>query len=113
MSTATDHPKPLDQITHLLQDLSAKQEEVSARQAELDQKLDRLLVGDKLETLTTREVCHVLKISMTKLKGMLASGELQMWKLGGERRITRGALEAYIRAQAKKSARPRGRRRRR
>ena len=113
MSTTTEHPEPLNQITNLLHELRAKQAEVSARQAELDQKLDRLLVGDKLETLTTREVCNVLKISMTKLKGMLAAGDLQMWKLGGERRITRGALEAYIRAQAKKGALPRGRRRRR
>lgn len=80
----------LDQIAHLLRDLSAKQDEILAQQTEFDQKLDLLLAGDKLDTLTTREVCHVLKISRTKLKGMLASGELHMWKLAGERRITRG-----------------------
>jgi len=39
---------------------------------------------------------RLLSIGRTKLHELVASGDLPMWKLGGERRITRAALEAFI-----------------
>lgn len=86
-------------IREMLRDLQARQEA-------LERKLDRLLVGDTLDTLTTKEVCQILRIGTTKLKRLIASGELPMWKLGGERRITRAELEAFVREQATASGQP-------
>ena len=67
----------------------------------IEEKLDRALAGRQLETLTTQQVMNVLQIGRTKLNELVQSGELQMWKLGGERRITRAGLEAFIRSKAR------------
>ena len=67
----------------------------------LESKLDRLHRGDTLDVLTTAEVRAVLGIGRTKLNELIQSGQLPMWKLGGERRITRAGLEAFIREQAR------------
>lgn len=66
----------------------------------LEAKLDRLHLGETLDVLTTAEVREVLGVGRTKLNELIQSGELKMWKLGGERRITRAGLEAFIREQA-------------
>lgn len=67
----------------------------------LEHKLDRLRLGDDLDVLTTAEVRDVLGVGRTKLNELIQSGQLKMWKLGGERRITRAGLEAFIREQAR------------
>jgi excisionase family DNA binding protein len=71
------------------------------RLEEIEEKQDRVLAGSQLETLTTKQVMSVLQIGRTKLTELVQSGELQMWKLGGERRITRAGLEAFIRSKAR------------
>lgn len=50
----------------------------------LEDKLDRIRLGDDLDVLTTAEVRAVLGIGRTKLNELIQSGELKMWKLGGE-----------------------------
>jgi len=67
----------------------------------LEHKLDRLHRGDTLDVLTTADVRDVLGVGRTKLNELIQSGQLKMWKLGGERRITRAGLEAFIREQAR------------
>ena len=79
---------------------------LAARLAAVETKLDALLGAvtglrmGSLELLTLREVCGVLKLSRTKVNELVQGGALGMWKLDGERRITRAGLDAYIRRQA-------------
>lgn len=74
--------------------------DMAARQARMEELLVRLSAGKQIELLTTEDVRRILGIGRTKLNELIASGDLQMWKLGGERRITRAGLEAYIRRVA-------------
>ncbi|GIV03583.1 MAG: hypothetical protein KatS3mg015_2413 [Fimbriimonadales bacterium] len=112
-TTHTPAPLPNDQAAravshgqrgptaHDLAALRAHLAELAARQARIEDLLVRLSAGKHLELLTTEDVRRILGIGRTKLNELIASGELPMWKLGGERRITRAGLEAYIRAQAR------------
>jgi len=96
MDTTTNIPLDED-LTALRKHLA----EMAARQARMEELLVRLSAGKQLELLTTDDVRRILGIGRTKLNELIASGELPMWKLGGERRITRAGMEAYIRAQAR------------
>ena len=80
--------------------LSKRFDEIIARQARIEEVLLRLATGRHLELLTTADVMHVLQVGRTKLHELIASGELPMWKLGGERRITRAEFEAFIQRTA-------------
>ena len=81
-------------------ELLRRLEEMAERQARMETLLVRLSTGKQLDLLTTEDVRRILGIGRTKLAELIASGELRMWKLGGERRITRAGLEAYIRRLA-------------
>ena len=103
MSTTTHHPAPSPNPERT-DDLAALREhlaEMAARQARMEDLLVRMSAGKEVELLTTEDVRGILGIGRTKLAELIASGELPMWKLGGERRITRAGLEAFIRAQAR------------
>ena len=79
---------------------------LAARLESLETKLDALLGAvaglrmGTLETLTMSEVQGVLKCGRTKVNELVQSGALGMWLLDGERRITRGGLEAFVRRRA-------------
>lgn len=91
---------------HAVADVLALAERLGAVEAKLDALLSAvtgLRLGG-LELLTVREVCDVLKLSRTKVNELIQSGALGMWKLDGERRITRAGLDAYIRRQAQGEA---------
>jgi excisionase family DNA binding protein len=47
-----------------------------------------------------RDAANLLAISETVLYDLIARGEVESLKIGGSRRITRAALEAYIAKQA-------------
>ena len=80
--------------------LHERLDEMAARQARIEDVLVRFAAGKRLELLTTADVMRLLSIGRTKLHALVASGELPMWKLGGERRITRAELEAFIQRTA-------------
>ena len=80
--------------------LNERLDEIAARQARIEDVLVRLAAGGRLELLPTADVMRLLCIGLTKLHALVASGELPMWKLGGERRITRAGLEAFIQRTA-------------
>ncbi len=80
--------------------LRERLDEMAARQARIEVLLIRLTAGRHLDVLTSADVMHLLSIGRTKLHALIASGELPMWKLGGERRITRAELEAFIKRRA-------------
>ena len=79
---------------------------LAARLAAVETKLDALLGAvtglrmGALELMTVREVCEVLKLGRTRVNELIQTGALGMWTLGGERRITRAGLDAYIRTAA-------------
>ncbi len=76
---------------------------MEALQATVSTLSARLAARDD-DTLTLAEVCAVLHLSRSKVQELLALGVLPMWKLGGEWRITRGGLSAYIRRCAAEGA---------
>ena len=76
--------------------LNQRFDELVAQQDRMEDVLVRLAAGGRLELLTTADVMRLLSIGRTKLHELVASGDLPMWKLGGERRITRAALEAFV-----------------
>lgn len=84
----------------------AEARDLRDRMEALDAKLDAVLSGlaslrvGGLDTLTVAEVCAVLKLGRTKVNELVQAGELGMWMLGGERRITRDGLDAFVRRQA-------------
>ncbi len=85
---------------------AARAAALAERLVVVEAKLDALMAAvtglrmGSLELLTVREVCDVLKLGRTKVNELIQSGELGMWMLDGERRITRAGLDAYIRRQA-------------
>ena len=89
---------------------------LAERLGAVEAKLDVLLAAvtglrmGALELLTVGEVCAVLKLGRTKVNDLIQTGALGMWKLDGERRITRAGLDAYIRRQAQGEGQTRGRR---
>ena len=95
MELTSQAPLPEDR-----DDVLRRLDEMMARQERIETMLLRLSAGKHLDLLTTEDVRRILGIGRTKLNELIASGELQMWKLGGERRITRAGLEAYIRRVA-------------
>ena len=83
-----------------LEQIAEQMARIAERQERLETMLERVLAGEELDLLDVGQVCKVLQVSRTKLNELVQSGQLQMWMLGGERRITRSGLNAFIRRQA-------------
>ena len=94
------HPADERQRKNTLVRLHTRLDEMAARQARIEAVLVRLAAGRRLDVLTSADVMHLLSIGRTKLHALIASGDLPMWKLGGEWRITRAELEAFIQRHA-------------
>ena len=54
--------------------------------------------GDKglMEIYTTKEMMEILKFGKTKMNALLQSGEFPAVKIGGQYRITKEALEKWM-----------------
>jgi len=57
-----------------------------------------------LPILTTHEVAEELRISVTKTRALIASGELESLKIGKARRVQSEAVDAYIDQQVAANA---------
>ena len=55
----------------------------------------RISAADRL-LYRPEEAAEVLAIGRPKLFELLASGEIESYKIGGSRRISRAALEGYV-----------------
>jgi excisionase family DNA binding protein len=63
--------------------------------------------GDQL-LYRPREAAAILAIGTSRVYELIAAGELPSLKIGGSRRITRSALEAYVTRLADEAAGPAG-----
>lgn len=88
---------------------------LAARLAELERRVEAQartiakLVGDRGRSadpntvlLGTTEVCERLGVGRTKLNDLVQEGEVPMFMLGGQRRITEAQLERAIRRLAER-----------
>lgn len=55
-----------------------------------------------MEVYTTKEMMEILKFGKTKMNALLRSGEFPAVKIGGQYRITKEALEQWMREHEKK-----------
>ena len=52
--------------------------------------------NNNLEIYTTKEMMNILKFGKTKMNELLRSGEFPAVKIGGQYRITKEALEQWM-----------------